>query len=357
VAKDQTDTPLVIWQQTRRRMLLAMGLLILIWLVAASGYWYLGWRYQPGYWRFDQCVYMTAITISTVGFNETLDLDTVEGARTWTLGLLVFGISANLYVLSSITSFFVESDFANVRRYRRHLRRMQEISGHYIVCGAGRTGIQVVNELIAVGHDVVAIDADKDVLDALEARGILTVQGDATEDAVLESAGLSRAKGIVATLDDDKTNMYVVVTARQANPKLRIVTKAVSQTAGDKLRRAGANAVVSPTFIGGMRLASEMVRPQVVRFLDEMLRDREANLRIEEAIVGDHGDLVGKKLRDAAVRDKTGALIIAVRSATGTVDYVPSPDLVLEAGQTLVVIGTPGDVARLRECVGHRGGD
>ncbi len=335
-------------------MVLAMALLALIWMLGATGYWYLGHLHQPGYWLFQECLYMTAITITTVGYSETLDLDTVSGARTWTLGLLVFGISANLYVLSSITSFFVESDFANVRRYRRRLKRMKELSGHYIVCGVGRTGSQVANELSAVGHQVVLIDGDEHVLEPFEKQGMLTVCGDATDDAVLEAAGLSRATGIVATLDDDKTNMFVVVSARQANPRLRIVTKAVSLSAAEKLRRAGANAVVSPTFIGGMRLASEMVRPQVVRFLDEMLRDREANLRIEEAIVGDSGELVGKALREADIRQRTGVLIIATRSADGKIDYVPGPDTVMEPGQVLVMIGTPTAVKHLRALVGHK---
>ncbi len=354
MARDETADPLIVYAQTRQRIVVSLGILLGVSAVGAAGYWYLGWLSDPGHWSFQECLYMTAITITTVGFGETLDLDSVAGSRNWTLLLLLFGISANLYAVSSITSFFVESDFANVRRYRRRRARMAQLRDHYIVCGAGRTGIHVLGELRAVGHEVIVIDKDRELLAELEHDEILCIVGDATEDEVLERAGLSRAKGIVATLDDDKTNMFVVVTARQASAELRIVTKAVSPSAADKLRRAGADAVVSPALIGGMRLASEMVRPQVVRFLDEMLRDRQANLRIEEANVGDSGSMVGKQLREANVRENTGALIIAVRGATGSITHIPSADLVIEAGQTLVAIGTPDNIAKLRSEVGHR---
>lgn len=351
MAQPSDQSPVAIYRQTRRRVAAAMVVLLVVSVAGAAGYWYLGWLQQPGHWTFHECLYMVAITITTVGYAETLDLDSVAGARTWTMMLLLFGISANLYVVSAITSFFVEADFANVRRYRRKEKRMREISSHYIVCGVGRTGIHVAHELLAVGHTVVAIDTNAEALDELARKDVLTLKGDATEDEVLEHAGLSRAKGIVATLDDDKTNMYVVVTARQTNPTIRIVTKAVSPSAVEKLRKAGANAVVAPTFIGGMRLASEMIRPEVVRFLDEMLRDKEANLRIEEAVVR-VGTWIGKSLRQAKIREETGVLVIAVRSADGASTYVPSPDLVIEAGQVLVGIGRPDEVRMMRDAVG-----
>lgn len=354
MTRDDTADPIVVYRQTRRRIMVSLLVLLAVSAIGALGYWYLGWLARPGHWSLHECLYMTAITITTVGFGETLDLDAVPGGRSWTLILLLFGISANLFAVSSITSFFVESDFANVRRYRRLRARMAKIRDHFIVCGAGRTGIHVLSELRAVGHEVVVIDRNRELLAELEQDDILCILGDATEDEVLDRAGLTRATGLVATLDDDKTNMFVVVTARQASPNLRIVTKAVSPSAADKLRRAGADAVVSPALIGGMRLASEMLRPQVVRFLDDMLRDREANLRIEEATVGESGDMVGRRLRDARVRERTGALIIAVRDSDGVLTHIPSADLELTKGQTLVAIGTPADIAKLREAVGHQ---
>jgi voltage-gated potassium channel len=347
------SSPLEAYAVARRRMIGALLLLVSVVVVGAFGYWYIGWVQAPGVWAFDDCIYMTVITISTVGFGEILDFATIDGGREWTLVLLVFGVAADLYVLSTITSFFVEADFGNLRRWRKQERRMKDIANHHIVCGVGRTGIHVVNELVAIGEHVLVVDHNEAALAELYERGVLTVVGDATDDDVLDRAGLRRAKGIVATLDDDKTNMFVVVTARQSNPKLRIVAKAMSPGAADKLRRAGADAVVTPAFIGGMRIASELVRPTVVRFLDEMLRDKDARLRIEEATVREASALAGKTLREANLRDETGVLVLAVRSEGGTVSYVPDSELRIEAGHTLIAIGTPEQIATLRSRVGH----
>lgn len=353
VAAESWQSPIEAYAAARRRVVFALLLLTGVTALGAFGYWYIGYVQRPGLWRMADCVYMTVITITTVGYGEILDFHAIAGGREWTQVLLVFGVAADLYVVSTITSFFVEADFGHVRRWKKFERRMQEIANHYIVCGVGRTGIHVVNELVAVGEQVIAIDQNDALLEELRGRDILTVQGDATDDEVLERAGLLRAKGIVATLDDDKTNMFVVVSARQTNPRLRVVSKAMSPSAAEKLRRAGADAVVTPTFIGGMRIASELLRPHVVRFLDEMLRDKEARLRIEEASVGAAGALVGASLRDANLRERAGVLVIAVRAPDGTLTYVPPSDLELTAGQTLIAIGRPDQIATLRELVGH----
>jgi len=333
----------------------ALLLLVLVVGVGAVGYWYIGWIQRPDTWSFNDCVYMTVITITTVGFGEVLDFNTIRGGREWTQVLLVFGVAADLYVVSTITSFFVEADFADIRRWQKLEKRMHDISNHYIVCGVGRTGIHVIDELVAVGEAVVAVDANDSVLDELRSRGVLAVTGDATEDDVLERAGLRRAKGVVATLDDDKTNMFVVVTARQINPRARIVVKAVSPSAAEKLRRAGADSVVAPNFIGGMRIASELLRPHVVRFLDEMLRDKEARLRIEEATVGGDAILVGKTLREANLRETAGVEVLAIRSPDGQVAYVPDLDTRIAAAQTIIALGRPDQIAKLRDLVGHSG--
>ena len=336
-------------------MIWALLLLVLVVGVGAVGYWYIGWIQRPDTWSFNDCVYMTVITITTVGFGEILDFNTIRGGREWTQVLLVFGVAADLYVVSTITSFFVEADFADIRRWQKLEKRMHDISNHYIVCGVGRTGIHVIDELVAVGEAVVAVDANDSVLDELRSRGVLAVTGDATEDDVLERAGLRRAKGVVATLDDDKTNMFVVVTARQINPRARIVVKAVSPSAAEKLRRAGADSVVAPNFIGGMRIASELLRPHVVRFLDEMLRDKEARLRIEEATVGGDAILVGKTLREANLRETAGVEVLAIRSPDGQVAYVPDLDTRIAAAQTIIALGRPDQIAKLRDLVGHSG--
>ncbi|MBX2810184.1 MAG: potassium channel protein [Myxococcales bacterium] len=362
------EDPIQRFLVARRRMFLALGLLA--WVIAggAAGYWYIGNRISDLQWSVGDCIYMTAITISTVGYAEVLPLAGVTLGREWTLGLLVFGISANVYVTSAITSFFVESDFVNIRRIRRNQKRREKMKNHYIVCGAGGTGAQVVREMLSMGEKVIAIDVRSELLDELqtleqreeptltsqEESNLVTLVGDATDDDTMLQAGIQHAKGLVATLDDDKTNMFMVVSARQTNPKLRIVAKAGSDSASKRLRRAGADAVVTPTRIGGLRLASELLRPRVVEFLDEMLRDRQSLFRIEEATVSETSSVCNKLLREADLRSRTEVLIIAVRESDGPkLNYVPKPDMPLQAGMTLIGIGTPSQIQKLRKLVGH----
>jgi voltage-gated potassium channel len=205
---------------------------------------------------------------------------------------------------------------------------------------------------------VVAVDADAEHLERAQAMtpGLLvTVQGDATEDSVLERAGIRRAKGVVAALTDDKSNLFIVVTARELNPRLKIIAKGVDLKASEKLRRAGADSVVNPAFIGGVRMVSEMIRPQVVEFLDLMLRDREKNLRIEEVMVPADSSLVGKPIAEAQIRRHTNLLVVAVREpagdGAGRFVYNPGPEMEIAAGMALIVLGETASVHKLRAAI------
>ena len=222
---------------------------------------------------------------------------------------------------------------------------MAKLEGHVVVCGAGSTGRHVVREMAATNTPVVAIDSDAPRLESLIAEltpaQVYAIPGDATDDELLEQAGVRRAKGVVAALPDDKDNLFIVVSARDMNPGVRIVARCHDLRVADKLRKAGANAMVSPNTIGGMRMASEMLRPNVVEFLDQMLRDRERNLRVEEVVVPEGSALTGKTLRDARLRDHTEALVLALRdSASRMFTYNPGPDARIPAGSILVVLGT-----------------
>jgi voltage-gated potassium channel len=179
--------------------------------------------------------------------------------------------------------------------------------------------------------------------------GMLYVHGDASIDHVLEHAGIARAKGLAATLPDDKDNVFVSITARALNPSLRIVAKMTEDTAETKLKRAGANATVSPSQIGGMRLVSELVRPNVVQFLDTMLRDRQQALRVEEVSIPAGSSLIGAPLRETTIRDQTKVLVLAVHTAGDSYVYNPGPDFVLEVGMTLVVLCQSEDIRKLRD--------
>jgi voltage-gated potassium channel len=207
---------------------------------------------------------------------------------------------------------------------------------------------------------LVAIDRDATRLEKLQELTIEmlpTVVGDATEDETLERAGIRRARGIVAALTDDKDNLFICVSARELNPNLRIIAKGVDMAAGEKLKRAGADSVVNPAFIGGVRMVSEMIRPQVVEFLDLMLRDKDKNLRIEEVVVPKGSPLVGKPIFEAEIRKKTNLLVVAVREPPaaehepGRFIYNPGPEMRIVENMALIVLGETENVHKLRSSI------
>lgn len=329
---------------------------MLVIFVGGSGYQIIG----EGRWTFEQVFYFTVITISTVGFGETLPgMDEVPYARLWTIILIFSGSGTLLYFVSTFTAFIIESDIQGAIRRRNMQKRIDHLSGHYIVCGVGATGIHVVEELINTKHAFVVVDRDEENLlrlaDRLGAQKFLYVQGDATDDEMLLQAGIERAVGVIAALTDDKDNLYVTLSAYQLASKradhkdFRIVAKAVEKSATNKLIAAGATRVVSPSQIGGMRMVSEMIRPAVVEFLDLMLRDPEKNLRIEEVAIPDDSSLIGAKLRNTTIRARTKAMVIAIKhSGPPHYTYNPGPDIVLEEGSTLIVLAETVEMNRLR---------
>ncbi len=279
----------------------------------------------------------------------------MPGARAFTMLLVLVGFGAGGYALSTLTAVIVEGDLARARRKRKMRKLIESLTSHVVVCGAGSTGRHVIEELVATGTPFVAIDTDEARLEEIaqlhsHAR-IAYIAGDATAEHVLHEAGVERARGLVAALREDKDNLFVVISARAANPKCRIVARSGDLRVFDLMRKAGANAVVSPNFIGGMRLASELLRPNVVEFLDEMIRDRNMNLRIEEVQIPPGSAFAGKTLRESRIRDVTDALVLAIRDHDRTFHYNPGPDTKLEGGITLVLLGRATSVTKLREAV------
>jgi len=223
------------------------------------------------------------------------------------------------------------------------------------VCGAGSTGRNVIEEMLKTNIAVLAIDKNeaelREIADHYAKSEFAFLVGDATDDDVIAQTNIDKARGLVAALSQDKDNLYLVVAARQSNPQLRIVARCAELSHVEKLRRSGADAVVSPNFIGGMRLVSEMLRPAVVRFLDDMLRDRRA-FRIEEVKLGERISDLGTTLRDARVRERFGMTVLAMSARdAATWTYNPDASEKLSPGMTLVVLGSPEQVAKLRELV------
>lgn len=334
----------------RARLVVAFLWLFGVVVVGAVGFHTFG----AGRWSWTDCFYFTVITLSTVGFGETLPgFHAHPYARAWTVGLIVLGSGTLVYFVSMLTAFIVEGDLGGALRRNRMNKQLQELKNHYIVCGAGTTGIHVIEEFVQCKMPFVAIDRDEERLLELAQRfganTFLYIVGDAADDDALKAANVESAMGVVAALSEDKDNLFVTITVAALNPRARIVAKAVEVSARAKLMRAGAKAVVSPTQIGGLRLASEAIRPAVVEFLDLMLRDPKKNLRIEQVVVPDGSSLVGAELKDTNLRQKTKVLVIAVREADGRYEYNPEPTFLLGRGSTLVVLADTAEMAKLRE--------
>ena len=331
----------------RRRVYLA-GLALLVAVFGSAGGFYL---IGTGHWRFVDCLYMTITTLATVGFGELLPgMGQMPLARLWTVGVILCGSGIIVYWVSSFTALIVEGDLKGVLRRRRMDKLIAKMVDHVVVCGAGTTGVHAIRELIETHTPFVVIDHSLERLQALSqeySERIVYIQGEATDDAVLEAAGITRAVGVLVMLHEDRDNLFCTLSARALNAKVRIVSKAVEHSSLSKLLRAGADRVVSPNYIGGMRLASEMIRPTVVEFLDTMLRG-DNRLRIEEVQVPTQNPLVGKSLRAVDFRSTLGALVLAVRDDISGYQFNPGPDFVIQAGATLIVMAHAEEVNRLR---------
>jgi voltage-gated potassium channel len=334
-----------------RRIFYALAAFVVLVMAGSLGYFAIG----HGKWAFAECVYMTIITISTVGFAELRDMAQVPGARPLTIVIILSGLGTVAYIQSNLTALLVEGAIGQVLRRNRMRREIEKLAGHVVVAGAGSTGKHVIEELMATGTPFVVIDRVHAHLEKVSAElaggKMLFVAGDATEDGILVSAGVDRARGVVAALTHDKDNLYVTLSARSLNAAARIVSKVVEDEAAPKMLKAGATSIVNPTAIGGRRMASELVRPEVNEFLDQMLRDKDKNLRLEEVTVPRGSSFIGMALKDTPIRRETRALVVAVRGLDRAFTYNPDPEYVIGEGTTLIVMGEPDSVRRLREIV------
>ena len=332
-----------------RRLLFALSVLLSLVGMGAMGFYLLG----NGRWELAECAYMTVITLSTVGFGELSQMHEVAGARPLTVVLIISGVGALAYVQGNLTALLVEGVIGQAWRRNRMRKAIDSMEGHVVVCGAGSTGRHVIEELIATGTSFVVIDRDQEHLeristDLMEGK-MLFVLGDATDDHALVEANIAKARGVVAALTHDKDNLFVTLSARSLNATARIVSKVVEDPAAAKMRKAGATSIVSPAMIGGRRMASELIRPEVNEFLDQMLRDKSKNLRIEEAVVPKGSAFAGKALKDTPIRKETRLLVVAVRDSERNFVYNPDPDHVVQEGATLIVMGEAENVSKLRK--------
>jgi voltage-gated potassium channel len=330
-----------------RRLILASLSVLSTIVIGTAGYMAIG----RGHWTFIDCLYQTVIGITTAGFGEIIPLGETTLGRPFTIVLLSGGMISVGYFVTTAAAFLIEGELSGLTWRKRMDNRVKKLTGHYIVCGAGSTGIHCIRELAAIGVPFVVVDAREEVARALsrDHGALAVVVGDATHDEVLQEAGIERARGVISALTEDKDNLFVTVTARALNPSLRIVAKAIDPKADAKLRRAGADSVVSPNMIGGLRLVSEMIRPEVVTFLDVMLRDKDRTLRIEEVAIPQTAPSGQRRVSELGLA-RHNLLLLAVKDARGgeaRLHYNPSPEHLLAGGETLIVLGEPERVRQL----------
>jgi len=293
-------------------------------------------------------LYMTVITISTVGYEEVVDLSANPGARIFVVLFILLSLGTITFAISSITAFIVEGELKNILWRKKMEKKISKLKGHYIVCGADETAHTIIEELILTKRDFVVIEPSQEKIEKFSQSGdFLYIIGDSAEDQVLISAGIKKAKGIILSLCKDEENLFVALTARSLNPDIRIVSKAIDLKSHNKMKKAGADAVVSPTYIGGMRMVSEMIRPAVVSFLDMMLKDRKKVFRFEEVCVEEGSPSIGKTINECKLRDNTDAMLVAVRDKeTGDYHFNPSPDTRIKKNDILIFIASPEMIKR-----------
>src|SRR5918993_1249316 len=338
ISDRKVDEPRV---ATRRieSALLALGMITVLGV--------LGYMVFEG-WSFADAVYMTVITLTTVGYREVRPLDTT--GQLWTMALLITGVGTLFYAAVSSVELVVEGTIRGYFGRRRMESAISKLSGHYVVCGYGRVGHQVVRAFAADGVPFVVIDQDPETVEECLAEGYLAILGEASDDDVLEEAGVRRAKGLVAAVDSDADNVFVVLSARKLNPKLHIVARASSDESAAKLEIAGADRTLSPYAVGGRRLASLATQPLIVDFLDIVTRGKKGiEFRLEEFSVPKNSLIEGRTIGELRIGEKSGAMILAIRSEEGKFDTTPSAWDRISAGDTLIVLGAHDQIGRLEQ--------
>jgi voltage-gated potassium channel len=297
-----------------------------------------------GRYSFVDIAYMTVITLTTVGFGEVIDLSTSPAGRIFTIFLILGGVGSILYLLSGVAALVSDGNIQRLTWVKSMKRKAESMHDHIIVCGGGTIGAHVIDELHATQRPFVLIEQSEERVRELHERegsNFPAIIGDATEDERLRDAGIERASGVISCLHADNENLIVVVSARMLRPDIRIVCRCTNIARADKLRRAGADSVVSPTTIGGMRLSSEMVRPRVVSFLDHMLHDKEEPLRVEEWSIDADSHFAGKPVGEVRALNLENFLVIALSSDGDTWQFNPPDSAIMHPGMRLIFMSSP----------------
>ena len=327
----------------KHRLQLVILLIILVILAGTLGYYAM----FGGKYTIMDCLYMTVISITSVGYGEIIEITGNVPAEVFTMVLITFGMGIILYGLGAMTAILIEGELSGLLRKKKMEKAISKLNKHIIVCGGGQTGLPVIMELVKNRESVVLIESDQESIDRCLAfvEDLLYIKGDATEDENLLAAGIENARGVAICLPSDKDNLYITMASRMLNSKVRIISSLTNVKLKPKLTKAGANSVVSPNTIGALRIASEMIRPTVVDFLDTMLRSKQGNLRIHQVVITQSTAAVGKTLGNSGLSERFGLLVLGAKKPGGEIQFNPGALLKIEPGLTMIVMGEVDAIA------------
>jgi len=325
----------------RSKIVLALSLMVVVLLFGVVGYKMLS------DFTWIEAIYMTIITVTTVGFSEVRPLD--ANAKIFTVFLIVTSVFIFGFAISVVTEYILGRNSLELLKKKRVKKQIDGLTNHVVVCGFGRNGMQAAEKLIAYNKPFVVIEKDKEIIERHEEE-ILFVEGDANEDDVLLQAGIDRAQYLITAVPDDSANLFIVLSARQLNKNLFIISRASQITSVKKLEFAGANKVIMPDKIGGDHMASLVVMPDLITFLDQLSIEGEHTTNLEEVSIEDFTNQMDcHSLRDLDLRRKTGCTIIGYIDPNGTYVINPEADLVLQPKSKVIVLGRPEQIRKLNQ--------
>ena len=317
----------------RQKFQLALGVIAALMAMGTLGFKF----FLPQQTWFD-CFYFTLITITTIGFSEPSGM--TESARYFTAFLILTGVTTIGYALSAAAQALVEFELVAQFGRRRMYKDISKLTDHFIVCGSGRIGAGVIREVARRGHDFVVIESDESVADKLLAQGYLVLMGDATNDDVLRAAGIERARGIVCAVSSDPDNLYITLAARDLNKQLRIVARANDEAGINRLLKAGADKVVSPTITGSNQMAQVLLRPAVADFMEMATMTEQMELEMEQIEIYEGSPFINRALKETDIRSALDVIIIAIRRHSGAMIFNPAADTVIELRDALAAIAS-----------------
>ncbi len=302
-------------------------------------------------WNPFDSLYMTIITLTTVGYGEVHTLS--KAGKFFTIILILSGVGAMLYALGSGAKTLIEGELREILGRKKVSKIIEGIRNHYIICGYGRMGKIISKEMSSHGAHFVVIEKSAEVLAAVD-KDILAIQGDSTQDAILKGAGIEKARGLISVLSSDADNLYVVLSARGLNPKLRIAARASEEGVEQKLIRAGADNVISPYHIGALRIAHTMLKPAVVDFIEFATKKGNIELQMEEIKVKEDSHIVGLSLDECGMRKELGIIIVAIKRASGEMEFNPTSTSIIKQGDTLIAMGEVNQLKKLEQLVSSK---